>query len=100
MRKVFETMGKLRQYVDAGSPNRKWNDTLALVETNKAALMIVGDWAKGDFAAANLKIDEDWGCALGAGQRRTPTSCRPTRSRSRRPTSRSRSRHSTSWRRC
>ena len=67
VRKVFETMGKLRQYVDAGSPNRKWNDTLALVETNKAALMIVGDWAKGDLAAANLKIDEDWGCALASG---------------------------------
>ena len=60
-------MGKLRQYVDAGSPNRKWNDTLALVETNKAALMIVGDWAKGDFAAANLKVDKDWGCALAPG---------------------------------
>ena len=57
----------MRQYVDAGSPNRKWNDTLALVETNKAALMIVGDWAKGDLAAANLKIDEDWGCALAPG---------------------------------
>ena len=33
-------MGQLRQYVDAGSPNRKWNDSLALVETDKAALMI------------------------------------------------------------
>lgn len=62
--KAFEVMGKLRQYVDAGSPNRKWNDTLALVENNKAAMMIVGDWAKGDLAAANLKVDEDWGCAL------------------------------------
>ena len=64
---AFEVMGKLRQYVDAGSPNRKWNDTLALVETNKAALMIVGDWAKGDLAAANLKLDEDWGCELARG---------------------------------
>jgi glucose/mannose transport system substrate-binding protein len=64
---AFDIMGKLRQYVDAGSPNRKWNDTLALVETNKAAMMIVGDWAKGDLAAANLKLDEDWGCALAPG---------------------------------
>jgi glucose/mannose transport system substrate-binding protein len=67
--KAFEVMGKLRQYVDAGSPNRKWNDTLALVETNKAALMIVGDWAKGDLAAAKLKVDQDWGCALAPGVR-------------------------------
>jgi glucose/mannose transport system substrate-binding protein len=67
VRRTFDVMGQLRQYVDAGSPNRKWNDTLALVETNKAALMIVGDWAKGDLAAAKLKIDEDWGCALAPG---------------------------------
>jgi len=64
---VFDMMGKLRQYVDAGSPNRKWNDTLALVETNKAALMIVGDWAKGDFAAANKKLGTDYGCQMAPG---------------------------------
>lgn len=64
---VFDVMGRLRQYVDAGSPNRKWNDTLALVETNKAAFMIVGDWAKGDFAAANLTLDKDYGCELAPG---------------------------------
>lgn len=64
---AFDVMGRLRQYVDAGSPNRKWNDTLALVETNKAALMIVGDWAKGDFSAANLTLDKDYGCELAPG---------------------------------
>jgi glucose/mannose transport system substrate-binding protein len=67
VQKAFEVMGKLRQYVDAGSPNRKWNDTLALVETNKAAMMIVGDWAKGDLTAASLKLDVDWGCQLAPG---------------------------------
>ena len=64
---VFDLMGQLRQYVDAGSPNRKWNDTLALVETNKAALMIVGDWAKGDFLAANKKLGTDYGCQMAPG---------------------------------
>jgi glucose/mannose transport system substrate-binding protein len=64
---VFDLMGQLRQYVDAGSPNRKWNDTLALVENNKAALMIVGDWAKGDFAAANKKLGTDYGCQMAPG---------------------------------
>ena len=64
---AFDAMGRLRQYVDQGSPNRKWNDTLALVETNKAALMIVGDWAKGDFSAARLTLDKDYGCELAPG---------------------------------
>jgi glucose/mannose transport system substrate-binding protein len=67
MVRVFDMMGQLRQYVDAGSPNRKWNDTLALVETNKAALMIVGDWAKGDFAAAGKKLGTDYGCQMAPG---------------------------------
>jgi glucose/mannose transport system substrate-binding protein len=67
MVRVFDAMGKLRQYVDAGSPNRKWNDTLALVETNKAALMILGDWAKGDFAAAGKTLGTDYGCQMAPG---------------------------------
>ena len=67
MTHVFDLMGQLRQYVDAGSPNRKWNDTLALVENNKAALMIVGDWAKGDFLAANKKLGTDYGCQMAPG---------------------------------
>jgi glucose/mannose transport system substrate-binding protein len=64
---VFDIIGQLRQYVDAGSPNRKWNDTLALVENNKAALMIVGDWAKGDFLAAGKKLGTDYGCQMAPG---------------------------------
>jgi glucose/mannose transport system substrate-binding protein len=67
MVQVFDMMGKLRQYVDAGSPNRKWNDTLALVENDKAALMILGDWAKGDFAAAGKKLGTDYGCQMAPG---------------------------------
>jgi len=67
VKRVFEALGRLRQYVDAGSPNRKWNDTLALVESNKAAMMIVGDWASGDFAANGLKLGKDYGCELAPG---------------------------------
>jgi glucose/mannose transport system substrate-binding protein len=67
MRHVFDVMGRIRQYVDAGSPNRKWNDSLALVETDKAALMVLGDWAKGDFAAAKKTVGQDFGCQMAPG---------------------------------
>jgi glucose/mannose transport system substrate-binding protein len=67
LRHVFDIMGRIRQYVDAGSPNRKWNDSLALVETDKAALMVVGDWAKGDFAAAHKTVGKDFGCQMAPG---------------------------------
>jgi len=67
VRQAFETMGKIRQYADAGGANRKWNDTLALVETNKAAFMIAGDWAKGDFSAAGMTPGKEYGCVLAPG---------------------------------
>ncbi len=67
MQHVFDVMGQIRQYVDAGAPNRKWNDSLALVETDKAALMILGDWAKGDFSAANKVVGKDYGCQMAPG---------------------------------
>jgi glucose/mannose transport system substrate-binding protein len=67
VRRAFETMGKIRHYADAGGSNRKWNDTLALVETNKAAFMIAGDWAKGDFAAAGMTPGKEYGCTLSPG---------------------------------
>ena len=50
--KAVETFGKLRGYTDQGSAGRNWTDTTALVITNKAGLQIMGDWAKGEFAAA------------------------------------------------
>jgi glucose/mannose transport system substrate-binding protein len=67
MRHAFDILGQVRQFVDAGSPNRKWNDSLALVETDKAALMILGDWAKGDFLAAGKVIGKDYGCQMAPG---------------------------------
>jgi glucose/mannose transport system substrate-binding protein len=65
--RAFEVMGQLRQYTDAGRPNRKWNDTLLLVENNKAAIQIVGDWAKGEFAAAGMTPGKEYGCAMAPG---------------------------------
>src|SRR5215475_10440510 len=67
VRRAFDTMGKIRQYADAGGSNRKWNDTLALVETNKAAFMIAGDWAKGDFSAAGMTVGKEYGCLPAPG---------------------------------
>ena len=67
VKKAFEVMGKLRQYTDAGRPNRKWNDTLLLVQNNKAASQFLGDWGKGEFAAAGLKPMIDYGCAMAPG---------------------------------
>ncbi|MCG8508349.1 MAG: ABC transporter substrate-binding protein, partial [Rhodospirillales bacterium] len=47
LRKAFETYARLRDYVDEGSPGRKWNQAVNMVITGEAAFTTQGDWAKG-----------------------------------------------------
>jgi glucose/mannose transport system substrate-binding protein len=61
---VAETYAKLRGYVDAGAPGRNWNDATNLVITGKAAMQIMGDWAKGEFVAAGQTAGKEYGCTV------------------------------------
>ncbi len=63
MVKVFDQMRKLKGYTDAGSPGRDWNVATGMVMEGKAAFQIMGDWAKGEFAAAGKKPNQDYMCA-------------------------------------
>ncbi|MEM7022436.1 MAG: ABC transporter substrate-binding protein, partial [Pseudomonadota bacterium] len=65
--KALEVFGKLRPFVDDGSPGRNWNDATNLVLTGKAAAQFMGDWAKGEFAAAGMEPGKDYGCAMPPG---------------------------------
>lgn len=65
---ALETYGKLREFVDAGSTSRQWNDATNLIITNQAGFQFMGDWAKGEFAAAGMTPGEDFGCSLFPGQ--------------------------------
>ncbi|PJE54226.1 ABC transporter substrate-binding protein [Marinomonas sp. BSi20584] len=69
MRKVFETFGALRQFTDAGAPGRNWNDATNMVITGKAAAQVMGDWARGEFAAAGKVAEVDYGCIPGPAKR-------------------------------
>lgn len=64
---AFETFGRLRDYVDEGSPGRLWNEATMMVGNNEAAIQIMGDWAKGEFNAAGLVAGVDYGCQLAPG---------------------------------
>jgi glucose/mannose transport system substrate-binding protein len=68
-RRVLLTFKRLRQYVDAGSPGRNWNDATALLITAKAGLQITGDWVKAEFALAHQVAGTDFGCVPGLGPR-------------------------------
>jgi glucose/mannose transport system substrate-binding protein len=61
---VAETYGKLRAYIDPGAPGRNWNDATSLVIQGKAGMQIMGDWAKGEFAAAGQTAGKDFACTI------------------------------------
>lgn len=63
-REVAETFAALRDLVDEGSPGRNWNDATSMVITGKAAVQIMGDWAKGEFIAAGMTPGEEYGCSV------------------------------------
>jgi len=69
MGKVFATFRSLKQYTDEGSAGRNWNDTTNLVITNKAALQIMGDWARGEFAVAGKEPGIDYECIAGPSEK-------------------------------
>jgi glucose/mannose transport system substrate-binding protein len=66
-RNVLVAFKRLHAYVDANSPGRNWNDATSLVTRGKAGFQIMGDWAKGEFNAANMKAGEQYGCIPGFG---------------------------------
>src|SRR3984893_6571897 len=66
-KKVLTSFKRLHDFVDPGSPGRNWNDATALVISGKAGVQIMGDWAKGEFSAANQSAGKDFGCFPGFG---------------------------------
>ena len=68
MVQVFTDLRALKALADDGYANRNWNDTTNLVITGKAGLQVMGDWARGEFAAAGMKGVEDFGCMIGLNE--------------------------------
>ena len=64
---VFKVFGELRQFVDANSPGRDWNVATSMVINGEAAMQIIGDWAKGEFAVAGKKAGTDFVCVASPG---------------------------------
>lgn len=67
MIKVFDTLGKVKTYIDKDAPGRDWNLATAMVINGKAGFQFMGDWAKGEFAAAGKVPGKDYLCAPAPG---------------------------------
>ncbi|KAA2236777.1 ABC transporter substrate-binding protein [Salinarimonas soli] len=57
---AFETFGRLRPFVDKGSPNRGPTDTANLVSSGRAGFLFTGDWSRGELEKAGLKAGADY----------------------------------------
>ncbi|WP_295893538.1 ABC transporter substrate-binding protein [uncultured Vibrio sp.] len=67
MTKTFERFRQLKSYMDKGMPGRDWNLATAQIIEGKAAVQIMGDWAKGEFTAAGKMPGKDYICAAVPG---------------------------------
>jgi glucose/mannose transport system substrate-binding protein len=67
MTEAFTRFKQLKSYMDPGMPGRDWNLATAQIIEGKAAVQIMGDWAKGEFTAAGKKPGVDYVCAAVPG---------------------------------
>jgi glucose/mannose transport system substrate-binding protein len=62
MKKSFDNLAKLRDYIDPNYAGRDWNLATAMVIKGDALLQVMGDWAKGEFKAAGKEAGKDYLC--------------------------------------
>ena len=67
MLKVFDTLGKVKGYIDKNAAGRDWNLATAMVINGTAGFQFMGDWAKGEFAAAGKVPGKDYLCSAAPG---------------------------------
>jgi glucose/mannose transport system substrate-binding protein len=67
MEKAFATLRTFQKYVDKDAANRDWNLATAMVINGKAAMQLMGDWAKGEFTAAGKVPGRDYACVPAPG---------------------------------
>jgi glucose/mannose transport system substrate-binding protein len=64
--RVFEAAAAARE-LQKGSNVQDWNQATNMVITGEAAAQIMGDWAQGEFAMAEMVAGEDYSCLPGLG---------------------------------
>lgn len=60
MIEILDTLRMVHGFTDPGSPGRDWNLATSMIIEGDAAMQIMGDWAKGEFAAAGQQPGIDY----------------------------------------
>ena len=67
MLKSFDTLAKIKTYIDKDAAGRDWNLATAMIMNGKGGMQFMGDWAKGEFTAANKVSGKDYACVAAPG---------------------------------
>lgn len=67
MIKTFDTLARIKTYIDKDSAGRDWNLATAMIINGKAGMQFMGDWAKGEFTAAGKVPGKDYLCVAAPG---------------------------------
>ena len=67
MIRSFETLARIKTYIDKDAAGRDWNLATAMVINGKAGMQFMGDWAKGEFTAAGKVPGKDFLCLAAPG---------------------------------
>lgn len=59
---TFDKLRQVRGLVDDGFTGRDWAVATGMVASGKAAMQVMGDWAKGEFLAKGMKPGVDFLC--------------------------------------
>ena len=73
MIKTFDTLAKIKTYIDKDAAGRDWNLATAMVINGKAGMQFMGDWAKGEFTAAGKQPGKDFLCVTAPGTEKSFT---------------------------
>jgi glucose/mannose transport system substrate-binding protein len=57
----------LKKWMDQPVPERTWDEATRQLADGNAAMLVMGDWAKGELVARGLQVDQGFGCGTVPG---------------------------------
>lgn len=64
---AFRLLGEIRRHAGKNDRKRRWSDATAEVIAGRAAMQVMGDWAKGEFLKAGMTPGQQFGCQMAPG---------------------------------
>jgi glucose/mannose transport system substrate-binding protein len=67
---ALQRLRSLKKWMGAPIAERTWDTGVRDLAEGRAAMMVMGDWAKGELLARGLAVDDGFGCATVPGTER------------------------------